>query len=266
MYGNAPRSCDPFPGRRMKDRIVARKKSDPAGDALRELENTGDRVADWASQNAALILGAIAAILVVAAGTGLYIQHGSTARDEAANALAKATSQYRLAMGADPNGGPIAEPANPELAERTRTQFVDRFTAVAREYEGTAAGVVAWLEVGKLQAELGFPDEAFASFTAARDAAGELALAALASTRLAALAEDRGDPAAAAEAYEAAAGVAAYPMRAEALTSAARCWVEADDVDRALAAYQRVEAEYPDEPVAPPVEALIAELRFSRRP
>jgi len=58
----------------MKDRVVAKKKSDPAGDALRELEQTGDRVADWASQNAALILGVIAAILVIAAGAGLYVR------------------------------------------------------------------------------------------------------------------------------------------------------------------------------------------------
>jgi tetratricopeptide (TPR) repeat protein len=250
----------------MKDCVVAKKKSDPAGDALRELEHTGDRVADWAAENAALILGAIAAILVIAAGAGLYVQHGSDARDKAADALALATSQYRMAMGADPTGGPIAEPANPELAERTRTKFVERFTKVAHEYDGTAAGVVAWLEAGNLQAELGRPDEAIASFTAARDAAGDLALSALASTRLAALAEDRGDPAAAAEAYESAAGVAAYPMRAEALTAAARCWVEAGQADRALSAYQRVEAEYPNEPIAPPIEALIAELRLLRQP
>jgi len=250
----------------MKDRVVAKKKSDPAGEALRDLEQTGDRVADWASQNAALILGVIAAILVIAAGAGLYVQHGSDARDEAANALALATSQYRMAMGADPNGGPIVEPANPELAVRTRIKFLERFSAVAREHEGTAAGIVAWLEAGKLQTELGLLDDAVASFSAARDAAGELALGALASTRLAALAEDRGDPAAAAEAYEAAAGVAAYPMRADALTAAARCWVEAGEVDRALAAYQRVESEYPDERISPPVEALIAELRLSRQP
>jgi predicted negative regulator of RcsB-dependent stress response len=250
----------------MKDRVVARKKSDPAGDALREMEETGDRVAEWAAQNAALILGAIAAVLVVAAGVGLFIQHGSDARDKAANALALATSQYRMAMGADPGGGAIVEPANPELAERTRTEFAERFSEVAVAHQGTAAGVVAWLEAGNLQVELGRLDDAVASFTAARDEAGDLALAALASTRLAAMAEDRGDPAAAAEEYEAAGGVAAYPMRAEALTSAARCWVEAGEVDRALAAYQRVEAEYPDEPVAPPVEALIAELRLSRQP
>ena len=150
---------------------MAKKKADPAGDALRELEQTGDRVADWAARNAALILGAIAAILVIAAGAGLYVQHGSNARDQAADALALATSQYRMAMGADPNGGPVPEPANPELAERTRTKFVERFTAVARDHEGTSAGIVAWLEAGKLQTELGRLDDAVVSFSAARDEA-----------------------------------------------------------------------------------------------
>ncbi len=245
---------------------MAKKKSNPTGEALREIEETGDRVADWAAQNAALILGAIAAVLVIAAGAGLYVQHGSDARDEAANALAVATSQYRAAMGADPNGGTIAEPANRELAERTRTKFVERFASVAREHEGTAAGAVAWLEAGNLQAELGLPDAAVTSFLAARDAAGDLALSALASTRLAALAEDQGDPAAAAEAYEAAANVAAYPLRAESLAEAARCWVEAGQDDRALSAYQRVEVEYPDDLIAPQINSLIAELRLRRQP
>ena len=55
-------------------------------------------------------------------------------------------------------------------------------------------------------------------------------------------------------------------MRADALTAAARCWVEAGNADRALAAYQRVESEYPDERIAPPIAALIAELRLSGQP
>ena len=249
----------------MKDGVVARKKPNSAGDALRELEETGDRVADWAAKNAVLILAAIASVLVIAAGVGLYVQHGSDAQDKAADALALATSHYRMAMGADPDGGAIVEPANPELAERTRTKFAERFSLVAREHEGTAAGVVAWLEAGNLQVELGRPEDAVESFSAARDAAGDLALGALASARLAALAEDRGDPTTAALAYEAAADVAAYPMRAEALAAAARCWVEAGEADRALAVYQRVETEFPDELVAPQIESLIAELRIRQR-
>ena len=250
----------------MKDRIVARKDPNTAGNALRDIEETGDRVAAWAAEHAVLILGAIAVALLIAAGTGLYLQHGTNARDEAANALALATSQYRLAMGADPTGGEIVEPANLELAERTRTEFAERFAEVAREHPGTAAGIVAWLEAGNLQAELGRADDAAQSFSAARDAAGDLALGALASVRLAGLAEDRGDPAMAAEAYEAAAGVEAYPMRAEALTNAARCWVEAGNPDRALAVYQRYELEHPEEAAAPQIASMMAELRLRRRP
>lgn len=243
---------------------MSKKNPDTAGHALREIEETGDRMAAWAAQHAALILASIAAVLVISAGAGLYVQHGSDARAEAANALALATSQYRLAMGADPTGGQIVEPANPDLAERTRTKFAERFVEVAREHAGTSAGAIAWLEAANLQAELGRPDDAMASYSAARDAAGQLAIGAIASTRIGNLAEDRGDPAAAAEAYEAAAGVAAYPMRAESLASAARCWVQAGDLDRALSVYQRYETEYPDKVVAPQIESLIAELRLRR--
>ncbi len=251
----------------MKDRRVARKKApDTAGDALRGIEESGDRVAEWAANNAALILGAIAGILVLAAVIGLYVQHGSDARNQGADALALVTGRYRVAMGADPSGGPIVEPANSELALRTRTEYATKFIVVAREHSGTAAGAVAWLEAGTLQAELGLLEDATASFEAARDAAGDLAIGAIASTRLAYLAEDRRDPAAAAQAHEAAAAIESYPLSAEALAAAARCWVEAGEPDRALAVYQRLEAEYPDKLIAPQIESLIAELRIRRRP
>lgn len=242
--------------------MAKKKSSSAAAETLREIEETGDRLAEWAAQHAVLILGGIAAILVLAAAVGLYVQHRSDVRDRAADELALTNSQYRLAMGADPAGGAaIPEPANPELAERTRRDFAERFVRVAKKYPGTAAGALAWLEAGKLQAELGQPEEAEESFVAARDAAGNRAIAALASTRLAELAEERGDPAAAAAAYEAAADIEVYPLRAQALTQAARCWAQAGDSDRALAAFQRFEAEFPDEVAAPEIAALIAEIR-----
>lgn len=246
---------------------MAKKKApNTAADALREIEESGDRVAEWASQNAALILGAIAVVLVLAAGIGLYIQHGSTARDEAANALAMTTGSYRLAMGADVAGGRIAEPANPELAIETRTEYAEKFAELARKHTGTAAGALAWLEAGNLQTELGKTEHATVSFEAARDGATGLAIEAIANNRLAGLAEERGDPAAAAEAYEAAAAVETYPLRGEALTEAARCWVEAGERDRALAVFQRFETEFPDELAAPQIGSLIAELRVARQP
>jgi predicted negative regulator of RcsB-dependent stress response len=255
---------DPELGSLKKDRVVAKKKApNTAGDALRGIEESGDRFAEWAAQNAALILGAIAIVLVLAAGTGLYIQHRSTARDEAADALADASSNYRLAMGADVSAGKIEEPANLELAERARTEYAKKFEEIARAHQGTSAGALAWLEAGNLQAALGKTQHAVVSFESARDAATGQAIEAIASTRLAGLAEDRGDSAGAAEAFERAGGVEAYPLRGEALTEAARCWVAAGETDRALAVYQRFETEFPDEFVAPQIEALIAELRLA---
>ncbi len=246
---------------------MAKKKApNTAGDALRDIEESGDRVAEWASQNAAVILGAIAVVLVLAAGVGLYLQHASTARDKAADALALTSGQYRLAMGADVAGGRIPEPANPELATNTRSEYAEKFSELARKHAGTAAGALAWLEAGKLQAELGKLEHATVSFEAARDSASGLAIEAIALNRLAGLAEDRGDPAAAASAYEAAAAVESYPLRGEALTEAARCWAETGEKDRALSVYQRFETEFPDELAAPQIAALIAELRLTRQP
>lgn len=242
---------------------MAKKKQtpNPAAETLRELEESGDRVAEWASENATTILATIAGILLLAGGIGLYVQAGEEARDEAANDLALATTQYRTAMGADPVAGPIPEPANPELAESTRSEFVGRFAEVARAHPGTTAGAVAWLEAGQLQTELGKLEAAAESFARARDGAADSAIAAIAQTRLANLAEGRGDPATAAAAYEDAAAIEAYPLRAAALADAARCWAQAGNADRALDTFRRLETEYPDEPVAPPVAALVAELR-----
>ena len=74
----------------------------PTAETLRDIEESGDRIAEWASENAALILSVIAAILVLAGGVGLYVQGQESSRDDAADALAIATSQYRQAMGKQP--------------------------------------------------------------------------------------------------------------------------------------------------------------------
>jgi predicted negative regulator of RcsB-dependent stress response len=248
-----------------KDRVLAKKKTNRTAETLAGIEASGDRVAEWASKNAAIILGVIAGVLVLAAGVGFWIQHRSDTRDAAVNALARTSSEYRVAMGADPTAGVVPEPANAELAERTRTEFAARFEEVGREYEGTTVGAIGMLEAGALRVELGELEEATGDFEAAREGAGRSAIAALASIRLAGLAEERGDMPAAAAAYEAAAAVVNYPLRADALADAARCWASANEGDRAIATYQRLESEFPDELVSPPIKSLIEELRLSRR-
>ena len=114
---------------------MTRKDTNTAARTLADLEATGDRLAEWSSQHAATILAVIAAVLVAAAGIGFYAQHRSAGRRAAANALALASSEYRQAMGADPLGGAIPEPANAEVAAETREQFSQRFVTVAGNHE-----------------------------------------------------------------------------------------------------------------------------------
>lgn len=240
---------------------MTRKDTNTAARTLAELEATGDRLTEWSSEHAATILAVIAAVLVAAAGFGFYLQHRAESRQAAANDLALAISEYRQAMGADPLGGAIPEPANPAVATETRKKFSERFAAVASANPKTTSGALAWLEAGQLDLELGEKDAAKASFEKAREAAGASAVGALASIRLAGLAEDAGDFAAAAAAYESAAAITTYPLRAGALADAARCYLAAGDTAKGLAAYQRFESEFPDK--APPahVQSLIQELR-----
>lgn len=240
---------------------MSSKNTNSAAQTLAELEATGDRLAEWSSQHAAAILAVIASVLVIAAGVGFYLQHRSEGRQAAADALALASSEYRQAMGAEPFGGPIAEPANAEIARETREKFTQRFASVAAEHSETTSGALAWLESGQLALELGRRDEAKANFEKAREAAGEGAIAALAWIRLAGLAEDAGQLAEAAQAYEAAAAIRAYPLRARALGEAARCWIGAGEKEKGLAAYQRLESEFPDHSGSPAIEALIEEMR-----
>jgi len=240
---------------------VTRKDTNSAAQTLAELEATGDRLAEWSSQHAAAILAVIAAVLVIAAGVGFYLQHKSEDRQAANDALALASSEYRQAMGAEPFGGLIPEPANPEVARTTRERFVERFVAVASEHPETTAGALAWLEAGQLSFELGRLDDAKAQFENAREGAGRSAVSALAWNRLAGLAEDAGDLAGAAAAYESAAAVPSYPLRANALGDAARCWIGAGENAKGLAAFQRLESEFPDQAASPPVEALVQSIR-----
>lgn len=241
---------------------MAKQEKNRTAETLADMEASGDRIADWAADNAAIILGAIAGVLVIAAGVGFWLQHGSNARDAAANALAVTTGQYRQAMGADPAGGPIPEPANASLAEKTRREYVEAFETVGRDHSGTTAGAIALLEAGGLYLALGEPGNAAERFASARDAAAGTPIGALASVRVAGLAESEGDLEKATAAYEAASQVASYPLRSTALADAARCAAAAGDTERALALYQRFESEFPDELIPPQIEAQLVELRI----
>jgi tetratricopeptide (TPR) repeat protein len=243
---------------------VARKKNQPesAAKTLDEIESRGDRILNRVLENPTPILATAAAILVIAAVWGFTSQARSSAAEESAGALAKVQGDYRVAMGGTAGQIELAEPANPATALAIRTEYVAAYKAVAEEYAGTTSSALALLEAGRLQQELGENEVAIGTWEAALESVDRQAtVAAFLLTRLGATHEQAGRWDRAAESYEAASAAQNYPLRYEALASAARAYANAGDTMRALALFDRIESEAPAFRLAPYVEARRDELR-----
>lgn len=242
---------------------MARKTE--AGRTLDEMQHAGDRLAEWLDRNAVIVLGAVLTLLALV-GVAIFISsRRDSAEERAADALADVRAEYRTAMGASPDDLTVPEPANPETARRVRTEYVTRFAELAREHAGTTAAAFARLEEGTLQQQLGERDEALETWTEGKEAlAADDPVRAFFLRRIGAMHEAEGDWAAAARAYEEASGIQGYPLRYAALADAARCWAEAGDDAKAIAAFERIESEAPDFRVPPYVASRIRELRARR--
>ncbi|MCG8591503.1 MAG: hypothetical protein MJE66_19585 [Proteobacteria bacterium] len=241
---------------------MAKRDSNPAAETLAELDTLGDRLASWTAANIRWVLTGAGLALALAAGTGLYLDQQQRRAEAAFDALAQAQTAFRDAMGAPEDSADIPEPANPETARAARTEAIERYRALAEEHAGTVAATVAWLEAGSLQEALGELDPALATWSGAVEGTeADQALRGILLERIAGVHEAREAWSEAAEAHEQAADVPSYPLRWAALGEAARCWVEAGEPARALAAFDRLEAEAADHRLPDHVDFQLRELR-----
>ena len=239
---------------------MARKPEKP--DALEELNTRVDQLAHWVVENRVVFLATLAGILIAAGGYGIYETVSSRQELAAAMALARLDADYRRAMGSEPDAAIVTEPASAELAERTRREYEARFRALAEEHAGTAAAVMARLEAGNRSAELGDVEAALESFRAAsEDAPRGSALQGLVLVRLGGALEQEGRFGEAAEAFESAGAIEAFPLRYHALADAARNHANAENEGRAVALYRRIELEAPDVVLPEHVRSRLRELQ-----
>lgn len=238
------------------------KRKQHTGETLEQIESAGDRLAEWISDHRILVLGTGLGILMIAGGYGFVSSARESAYAEASDALAVLQSEFRLAMGSDPEAIELAEPANPETAREVRREYGAKFRTMAAEHRGTVASALAWLEVGAIEEALGNSDMAVEVWTSAADEldSDELTRALLLS-RVASVQERSERWLEAGVAYERAASVEGYPLRYSALAQAARCFAEAREVERAVAALESVETEAPDQVIFDHIRAQVAELQ-----
>jgi tetratricopeptide (TPR) repeat protein len=241
---------------------VAQHSKNAPADTLAQLESLGDRLIGWVSSNPALVLGAAAAVLLVAAAIGGTRAWRTSAADEASAGLAAIQREYVMAMGGEATDMEAPEPANPETARQVRTEYVERFASFAREHAGTPAQALAALEASRIYETLGAPEPAREVVQqAANDLPDDSPIRGVVLRRVAVLAEGAGDYEAAALAHVAAADTPVYPLRLDALADGARCWAEAGKPDEALALFARIQSEAPEHRLAPHVQARLAELQ-----
>lgn len=240
---------------------MAKHNKDAPADTLEELESIGERLAQWVGANPAIVLGISGAILLSAAGYGGYRAYSHAQTAKASTALATLHSEFVAAMGGKATDIAVPEPANPETAKTVRTEYADKYLAVAKEWSGTPTAALSLLEAGELFAKLGNPDRALeVSLEALQQAPADSPIRSVIESRVANLQEEKGDFEAAAKSYEAAAAVAGNPLQADALAQAARSWAQAGKTEQALAIYQRLKTETPDLKLAPHVQARLEEL------
>jgi tetratricopeptide (TPR) repeat protein len=246
--------------------VSTRRDAEAAAETLREIDSVFDRAAEWAIRNPTAVLVGIAAVLAVAAAVGGLRWHSARSQLAASEAVARVQTDYLAAMGASPGQLEAPEPANPETAKQVRLDHIERFRKVAEEHPGSVAAVQAWLEAGNLQQEMDDLEAALGSWQKAADAAEPgSAVRALAQSRLGSGLESAGRWSDAAQAHEQAGAAESYPLRFYALADAARCWAEAGDRARAVALFDRVEAESPGLTIPEHVRARLRELQVADR-
>jgi len=243
-------------------RLAQHHDHEPAG-TLEELESLGVRLAQWVGANPALVLGGAVLILTLAAAAGGYRAYVGSRTERASVALSTLQAELVVAMGGKATDADVPEPANPETARNVRTQFADRYLALAKDWKGTPTGALALLEAGELFEQLGNTDRALEAWSEALGAApaGSPTLGIL-HTRIGHVQEDKGDFEAAAKSYEAAAAIPGYPLIGGALADAARCWAEAGKDEAALAISKRLKTELPDYQLPPYVASRLAEIEL----
>jgi tetratricopeptide (TPR) repeat protein len=232
-------------------------------DALEQLESLGDRLVRWIGDNPVPVLIVAGAILVGAAAYGGLRAWGHSRENSASTAEAGLVREYVVAMGGEANSLVAPEPANPETARTVRTQFVDRFVSLAKDHEGTAAAGLARIEASRLYEQLGAGDQAVQVLQDGLAAMpADSAIRGVTQARVAALLEAAGDFAGAAAAYEAVAAIPDHPLRELSLGDAARCWLEAGQRDKALAAYEQLRATGDVAEIPPHIKARLEEVRL----
>lgn len=226
--------------------MAARDESKKAKETLEEIESLFDRGANWVSENPRTVLVVISGVLLLTASIAATQWYLRSQRLAASEAVGLVQAEYLDEMGGGPLQPEVVEPANPETALETRTEYAGRLLESAAQYSDSAAAVLGRIEAGVLRSEAEDEAGAEAAWRSGLADAPPGPLRAALLVRLAAEVEDS-DPAEASLWYEEAGRSEGFAHARRALAHAARSAADAGDTQRALELFAEVEAQVEEE-------------------
>ncbi len=196
---------------------------------------------NWVVERLRWVLTLLGVVLVVGVGVAISHDRRTQGENDAQRALNKVETGFSVAMGSPADEIWVAEPANPEQAQRGREEALARFEAVSLEHPGTRAARLADLRAAEMEVELKrWPD----AETRLTELVSELAeydlLRAVVLRLLGYSQEQQGRFAEAGESYEQAALPGRYPAAGSVWLQAGASFARAGAIERSVGAYQKV--------------------------
>ncbi len=241
---------------------MARKREHEQSHVIEEIESIAERAAQWVREHLSLAIAALLIVLGTAAAISALASHRTREAETASDALDQVKTEYLQAMGADPNALVVPELANPDATAAIQSEFAEQFRSVAEEHAGTVAAALARLEQGNLSAAAGETDAAIEIWRGAiSDLDGNPNLQAIFEQRIGQAYENDAHWIEAAESYAGAGAVKSYPLRRWALAEAARCLLQAGEIERARELALKLATDAPELMLSQRLSAMLAELR-----
>ena len=247
---------------------MARQSKSKQPDVIEEIESVAERAAQWTREHLPLTFGALFAVLAMVASLSALGGYRTREAETASDALDRVTQDYLDAMGVGPGALGVPELANPDAAAEIRAEYAAQFETIASEYAGTVAGALARLEAGNLTEADGDLDTSIEIWRAALGGLDRNSnLQAIFQLRIGQAYEAAERWLEAGEAYEVAAAYDRFPLRYWTMADAARCFLQAGEIERARVLALRLHSEGPAELNLPEHQrAMLRELRQTRTP
>ncbi len=213
----------------------------------------------WIQENAVSLGIGFGALLLLGVIIVSIVEYRDGSEAAAQTALINIELDFAQAMGAPPGAAIIEEPANEEIAKRSRETAISELDALIEEHSGSEAAIIAAIRAAEFEVDLGEAEAADARLAAvASQLADDDPRRAVALRLRGYTLEQRGELVEAGETYLDGASVETYPARALLLLAAAQSFERAGAHQRAVTAYELVLAASPEIAAA---EGVLARMR-----